>query len=271
MSALDDVMLAAGPSLLWKLDEVTGSVAADASGNGNSGTIYASPTLGQDGPAACTADDLAMFIDGAGTGATAQYVHRSTSPYAGVGDVSFEGWYWPAADAWTRAARPFANLMQQRRNPRSDVGLMRVEATSPLWAGSGSSTVGLRLASAVVISAPLTRLLDRTECWNHVAVTRESNLWTLYVNAAAVGSAINAISVTVENLSMGGDQPDINPLGSSAAEQELFRGRIAKLAVYPGVVLSAADIAARWALGCTVCRDGFQIGKVGIGPGTGVR
>lgn len=74
----------ATPTVRWKLDELSGTSAADASGNGNTGTIAGSPTLGS----------TSLLGDGSGTAITvsagsSQQVSVSIADGAGANQPTF--------------------------------------------------------------------------------------------------------------------------------------------------------------------------------------
>lgn len=83
----DEVILADRPVGYWRLDETSGTIAHDSSGNGNNGTITGGVTLGVQGPLAST--DTAMAFDGS-TG----YISVPASPYISPSSnaLSVEAW-----------------------------------------------------------------------------------------------------------------------------------------------------------------------------------
>lgn len=69
--AYRDAVLASNPLVYYRLGETSGTSAADASGNGNTGTYLNSPTLGAEG--AGTLSDTAVSL----TGTSSQYVRAN--------------------------------------------------------------------------------------------------------------------------------------------------------------------------------------------------
>lgn len=269
MSALGDLMLADAPELLWPLDEASGAVATDLSGNGNHGTYFGSPTFGLSGPRWCQAadGDGAVRFDGEGAGpGSAQFVGIAPSPVSGTGPMAWEVWCRSEGDTFTRPGREYANLIQQRilTPPTNYAGMLRVFSTT--GAIGDPAGFGLRLDDPLRILGPLDPFIDRAGCWNHVAITRDaSDVWRLYLNAELVGSYSYGISITSDRLSFGADWTDVDRNHTPVAEQELWRGRMAYAAAYYRN-LTAADIAARWALGCTGCGARRPtVGGVGFG------
>ncbi len=265
MATYDDLVLADSPALYWPLDDPSGSTATDASGNGLHGTYLGAPELGVDGPRTCTDEpDQAVFFDGNGTdNASSDVVWRSTSPVAGSGDMSWEVWVRPEADSFTRSGRRYMNLIQQRQTPASYTGMVRVFTSSQGGAFGTAEGIGLILVDQVRISADLALISSRTECWSHVAVTKAGNLWTLYFNGSPVGTHVQAHAVTSQHLSFGGDYPDLGPR-QTIEEMELWRGRMAKAAVY-GYALDQEQLGQRVGLGCIGCGSGFVAGTALLG------
>jgi len=74
----------------WKLDETSGSSAADSTGYGNTGTYVASPTLGVTAPAALTFPSTAVTFNG-----SSQYVSGFTSPAAMTSISTISLWIYP--------------------------------------------------------------------------------------------------------------------------------------------------------------------------------
>jgi hypothetical protein len=72
-------VLGLSPTVLWKLNDSSGTVAHDASGNAHDGTFTNSPTLGQTGIIPNVAD-LSAYFGGGVDGATYGYVDRATDP-----------------------------------------------------------------------------------------------------------------------------------------------------------------------------------------------
>jgi hypothetical protein len=81
-------VLADSPFAYWRLDETSGSVAVDASGNGRNGAYVGTPALDQSGPLAEAANNAVRF-----TASSSQYV---TVPHvfggAGWAQVTVEAW-----------------------------------------------------------------------------------------------------------------------------------------------------------------------------------
>lgn len=103
MSAYTDLVLAHGPALYWKLDETTGTVINDSSGNSRSGQLITGGTVSADGlalaqPGGTRGADKALKINGhwsagptqdnPGTGVRA----NSYAPYQPGASITLECW-----------------------------------------------------------------------------------------------------------------------------------------------------------------------------------
>jgi hypothetical protein len=92
-SAYAQTILSRGPVAYWRLGELNGPAAADASGNGHAGPYFGNPTFGE--PGAILGDpDGAVGLDGVG-----EYVEIADSvdfsqPQSGVG-LTVEAWIRP--------------------------------------------------------------------------------------------------------------------------------------------------------------------------------
>jgi hypothetical protein len=263
VTVYDDLILSDAPLFYWPLDDLAGTTAVDLSGNARHGTYHGTPTLGEPGPRACQDPaSRAAFFSGDGYGAAADYVHRATSPISGTMDFTLEVWFRPAADAFTRPGRRYMNLIQQRGPGPTTSGFVRVftNIEDALGAPTGFGVSGGSSDSIIVGS--LEDVFRRVECWNHVALTRSGDLFRLYLNTVLLGAALHPGAISGSDLSFGADYADVGRIGDE--EQELFRGRMAKAAGY-GRALSPAELAERYAMGCTGCGAGFHVGTIGFG------
>src|SRR5207244_3289506 len=85
-SVYRDLVLAAGPTLYWRVDEVDGQdTAKDFSGNGNGGTYVASPLRSQPG-GLLNDPDTSVLLDG-----STQYISSSYAPFVNGSQLTFEG------------------------------------------------------------------------------------------------------------------------------------------------------------------------------------
>lgn len=114
--AYRDVVLADSPIGYWRLDETSGTIAADASGNGLDGTYIGGPTLGQL-PLINTGNSVSF--DG-----TDDYIEVSSASLIITGDVSVELWMHPDSLSTLQTWVMFAH--SATGDPESDNALYSV-------------------------------------------------------------------------------------------------------------------------------------------------
>lgn len=87
------LFLSHSPWGYWRLDESSGSTAADSSGNGRAGTLVGSVTWGAGGPLGGTAAAFSGSVGGAtsSTGITIPAIHSLSGAW------TISGWVWQAA------------------------------------------------------------------------------------------------------------------------------------------------------------------------------
>jgi hypothetical protein len=206
----------------WELDETTGTVAADSSGNGNNGTLMNGPTPSTDIPAAISgfSDRSLSFTAAADTSVTVP-----DSPSLGItGSITLSAWIKPTVDA----------TIQQ--------GIVEK------WtAATGQSGYFLRLSSGecltfCLLQAPGTVEITTTpraialNVWTHVAGVYDSDTQTLmiYVNGTqdpTTGTGPGPV-----------DGPGLLMIGNAQGSNQ-FTGLIDDVRVYSRA-LTAAEVAA---------------------------
>lgn len=87
-SGYSAAVLADTPALYWRLGESSGPTAADASGNGRTGTYGAGVTFSQTGAISGDANTAILF-----TNATTSSVAATYSPFTNGTSRTFEGWF----------------------------------------------------------------------------------------------------------------------------------------------------------------------------------
>jgi hypothetical protein len=164
---LDEAILASLPAGFWKLNESSGTVAADSSGNGldMTSTSWDPPTWGQDpGP---PGQQTAGFDPG-GT----QRLHRAWAALSG--DFTAEVWVYRGEDTTH-------HVIGQ--------GFGGTRASSPGWGLSiGASSAGAGKANKPSLGVgygPVILNADNTlavGAWAHVAIVHEGTEWRMYVD-----------------------------------------------------------------------------------------
>jgi len=199
----------AGPAGYWKFDDGSGSVAVDASSNGNTGSLTNAPTwtLGKIGGA--------IQLDG-----VSQDVRVADSPslsITGTG-LTVATWIYPTA------TQPGALLHKDYHYSvfRSADGSITY-ADSALWSYAAVGSYG---------QTPL-------NTWSHVVVTYDGSTIRFYVNGQPVGSVPHTGALT----------DTANPLyiGSYAGASYRFAGKVDEARVY-NRALSAQEVANLYAV-----------------------
>jgi glucose/arabinose dehydrogenase len=215
-------VLADSPLAYWRLGESSGTTAADASGNGRTGSYLNTPTLGAGG--ALTSDsNTAVGFNG-----TDEYV---TVPYAAAlnpAQVTVEAWAYPTGGQGT-----FRSVVTSRDyapgNARGYILYASSANTWQFWLGNGDW--------AVVFGPPI--VLNQ---WTHLVGTYDGSTARLYVNGALAASAgaSGFLQNTVRPLRIASGATD------KTAPQYYLPGRVDEVAVY-GSALSATRVQAHFA------------------------
>lgn len=207
-----ETVLADSPALFWPMDETSGTVATDASGNGNHGT-YSGATLNQ---ASLLPGDPGGSVSFDGVN------DRITSLYqpAAAASRSFEGW---SSGSPSGAFCGMSNGLPDFRAVGSAF-IMR-----PTLAGGADDATW---AAALPASA-----FHWVDTYNYATKTAE-----LWINGVSQGTRVTTSAWAVSAVTfIVGDN-------FQAAPNIPFTGRQAKLAVYPAV-LSGARILAHYNAG----------------------
>ena len=213
----------------WKFDETSGTTVADSSGNGNIATLQNSATLGGAGQISG-----AVTLDGNTGHLTVP--DSSALEYTG-GDMTISTWVWidpSESGSGAILSKPW-NINGEYNYLLGIMGTTHspyfwLQNNTYCWAGIQSWGGGMPLS---------------TGAWHHLAVTvvGSSNLITLYVDGAAVGTAVHTVSSWTPEygnedrpLLIGKVRDDI------VGQDYCFDGKIDELRIYKQV-LSAETIA----------------------------
>lgn len=160
-------VLADTPLLYWRLGELAGTAAADASGNARNGTYVAAPTLGAAG-AILGDTDTAADLDGA-----AQYVTSTYNPFTPGADRTFEAWVYRKSNATADAILG---------------GEVAAGGTALLRLAAGSDTLNFYPQASAAASWAASGI--GTGAWHHVVVAfnNAADQATLYVDGTNKGT-----------------------------------------------------------------------------------
>lgn len=203
----------------WKLDEPSGTSAADSSGNGYTGTYTNSPTLNQTG--AFGASKAVTFAS-----ASSQRVTTSAD------SASLRGYPLTVA-AWVKtSSTPSINPIACKYVQSSFNGWM-------LWLDTGKPTLFYYNSNGIQVSGAASSAIT-TGAWHHIVMSVDSGGGVIYVDGSSVktiawgGSPAVATSTTPIEI------------GNYISSGSMFAGTIDDVRIYSRA-LSAADVAALYA------------------------
>ncbi|MDQ1509359.1 MAG: trimeric autotransporter adhesin, partial [Actinomycetota bacterium] len=206
------------PAGYWRLNEVSGTTAADSAGS-NTGT-YVGATLGAPGLLASSNNTAASF-----SGSNQRVTIPSSTALAPASAVSVEAWIKPAAipaaGAFASVATKAESYSLQFNGPRLEFTIMQAGTRRRLQAPTGAVAVGSIY---------------------HVVGTYDGTTQRLYVNGAQVASAALTGAITT----------NVNTfyIASWNGSSEFFNGVIDEVAVYP-TALTAAQVSNHYTTGTT--------------------
>lgn len=222
------------PVAIWLLDETAGTIADNAEGTATyDGTYVNGPTLNQTG--AYTGSKAVKF-DGVNDHVTIPYNANLIRNVCTV-----EAWSKPAhTSSYSATFIDFTNL------------------GSSGWGITCKYTYGTTNYVQFILQAGTTAFFYSptyvdTGSWYHVAVTRNTNSWQMYVNGVSVGTATRSVT----NISSGTIY--------LARRANYYGGALDDVAIYPSV-LSATTIAAMAGRPVNQGKSGFFSSPVTLNP-----
>lgn len=239
VSDYEDRMLTDQPVGYWRLDETSGTTAADSSGNGRTGTYVNTPTLAAVGPVVLeTPNRAAQFA-----AASSERVDVAYAAALNPATVTVEAWIYRTGTG----TDAIVTSLTANRGYR-----LQLSATNTVqWSvGTGAST--LTVTGSTVIPA---------STWTHILATSTGSTQLVYINGALETLGVNTYAAALSGtLQIGADN-----------STNYFDGRIGEVAVY-AAALPAVAARHRWemASGRTVLftgpvKDWRQ--NYGAGPG----
>jgi hypothetical protein len=238
-SATTDGMPIASPISWYKLDETSGTAAADASGNGNHGTVNGGAAWG-----------TGQFGGAADLNGTNGYIALPSGLMSGADTITIAAWVnLDTVSNWTRifdfGSGTSTSMFLTPRNGAN--GKIRFAIKN-----NGSSEQIIDGQSALP-----------TGGWHHVAVTLNGSTGTLYVDGTQVGSNT---SMTIKPSDLGATTQ--NWIGRSQYPDPYLDGRVDDFRIY-GQALPADEIAALAAPGLITWYKFDQTGGTAVADSSG--
>jgi len=211
-----DAVLADNPVSYWRLDETSGTVAADSKGS-NPGTYVNGPVLGQTGALPDAVTNRAPSFDGVDD--------RVDVPASASLDVTsqitIEGWIYPTD---TAAVHP---IVEYGDASTLGVHLWQYDAGNKLFANliDTSGTSHMVMSTAVFT----------TNTWYHVALTYDGSAAVLYVNGTEVARAvIGAVTLrTGLPVNLG------RRVTAGSLQNTVFAGKLDEVALYSSALTAS--------------------------------
>lgn len=217
-------VLADSPLLYWRLGDASGTTAADASGNGRTGTYNGTPTLGATSLLA-TDSNTAVQFDG-----TNDYVNRAASLMSASAQGSFE--------FWVKASTPGVDAVIMQATGGSAGSFTDVRASATV-AGNIEVVVNPSGSGSVVLS--FAGALDNAP--HHIVITYNDSTDNVraYLDGSLADSDIHSVASSVLNISSVG-------VGATASGSTFFAGVLDEVAIYSSE-LSSTRVSAHYLAG----------------------
>jgi hypothetical protein len=200
---------------VWLLDEGTGNIAADSSGNGNDGTIVGAPAwvAGQSGSA--------LRFTGSGT-----YVTCGNAEALNVGVFSVSFWYnFPATQSWNHMISRGQHVASG--TPGSvNWGVMMYSGEQRILYETYNNTGWTAISADTTIGV-----------WHHVVATFDGATMQLYQDGQLIGTQGGGVLLDQSRAFVIGGRSDAGSVGG------LFSGSLDEVA-YFSAVLTPEDVAA---------------------------
>ena len=221
-----DAVLTDNPVGYWRLDETSGTVAADSKGS-NPGTYVNGPALGQSGALPDAVNNRAPSFDGVN-----DRIDVPASASLNVtSQITVEAWIYPTD---TASVHP---IVEYGGSASYGVHLWTYDAGTKLFANLlDTSGVGHPVMSAPVFT---------TGTWYHVAVTYDGNAAILYVNGSEVGRATFGAVTLKTNLPLNIGR---RPVVGDPLQDAVFAGKLDEVAVY-STALTATQLRSHYNTG----------------------
>ncbi len=200
----------ATPIAWYRLDETSGTSAADSSGNGNTGVYAGNPTLG-------TTAVRRFGVYFGGDGKYLQAPAAATLNSLGVGNADFSVAFWVKPNALTGGWRPLLHK-----------GGVDAERGPGIWLQPGNNRVHFRVSTTAGWNEggdSATALPDGV--WSHLAFVKAGDKWRCYINGLLDSEVTLAGATTGDAGPLYlGDDPWYGGSQSSLDDVRLFDGAL---------------------------------------------
>lgn len=221
-ASYSSVVLADSPTVYWRLNETSGSTAADSSGNGNTGT-YSNCTLGDSAPPTGAGHSIGSVPT------NSSYVSDLSLTF-NYSSASVEIWVYVTAYPSSGTKARLAGCCAGNGGGVDDKELGIDSSGLPYWYIYDGASLLINGTSAIPLNT-----------WTYIAGTVSGSASTLYVNGSSVASTSATGSYTgyaSGNILVAGH--NVNDFGA------YLTGQLAEFAIYPSS-LSSTRIAAHYA------------------------
>jgi Concanavalin A-like lectin/glucanases superfamily len=221
-----DAVLADTPVGYWRLDETSGTTAADSKGS-NPGTYVNGPLLGQAGALPDAVNNRAASLDGVD-----DRIDVPASASLNVtSQITIEAWIYPTD---TSSVHP---IVEYADSTRYGVHLWQYDSGTKLFANvMDTGGNGHWLASAPVFTP---------NAWYQVALTYDGSVGVLYVNGTEVARAVLGAFTIATNLPVNIGR---RPVVGDSLQNTVFAGKLDEVAIYPAA-LTATKIRSHYNTG----------------------
>jgi len=198
------------PVAYWRFDEVSGTIANDSSGNGNTGTVFGAQWVDGKQGKALRFDGLNDYVS----------IRDSSSLDISGNQISIEFWMKPTVDLPVSGAS-----MYIFDKGDSYLGIMPAETTGGDAPNYGKLEFAFPFSNFNPVDTYSTTHFWAANTWYHIAFTCDGNVFRVYVNSALESTVANTGNVHPSGFSL--------VIGSRVSgDQEFFKGIIDEFAIY---------------------------------------
>jgi hypothetical protein len=231
IEAYKAAVLADSPTAYYRLGELTGTSAADASGNSNTGTYEGTPALGYPSLLGNDPNTAVVF-----NGSTQDVLTASVPSIATATTAwSFDAWFMLGPGLTASGGQ---SLWCARNSTGGSPQILHI-----LISATGTAQIVMRCNGNVGLVAPASTPKYNDLKRHHIAVTRTTGkVWTIYVDGVSVATA-------TDTANSGFTSFDWTYIARNRTDNTWFSGAIDEVAIYNGNALSATRVLAHYQAG----------------------